>query len=219
MTADFGVQALRQLLAAGDAQASEAAAATGADPARCELCNERLEAEHGHLVDLDHQSLRCVCRACRLLFTPEGAGKGRFRAVPDRWAALHDMAAEGWTADVPVGLAFFVRSSASGRVAVFYPSPAGATESLVAVEDWDSLAARHMALATLEPDVEALLVRSHGGRREAFIVPVDVCYELVGAIRRHWRGFQGGAEADAAVERLFARVRVRSGAAREAEGA
>lgn len=210
MSADAGVQALRQWLAGGDPPAPDA---------RCELCNERLDVEHGHLVDLDQRSLRCVCRACRLLFAPEGAGKGRFRAVPDRWAALEDLAEESWPADVPVGLAFFIRSSVTGRAAIFYPSPAGATESLVAVEDWDSLAARHLELATLQPDVEALLVRSHDGRREAFIVPVDVCYELVGAIRRHWCGFHGGPEADAAIERVFARVRVRSGSAREAEGA
>ena len=38
------------------------------------------------------------------------------------------------------------------------------------------------ALATLTPDVEALLVRTRGpAGSEAFLVPIDVCYELVGA--------------------------------------
>ena len=32
------------------------------------------------------------------------------------------------------------------------------------------------------------------GARRQWIVPIDVCYALVGLIRTHWRGFTGGAE-------------------------
>ena len=30
------------------------------------------------------------------------------------------------------------------------------------------------------------------GGAECFIVPIDACYELVGHLRRLWRGFDGG---------------------------
>ena len=46
--------------------------------------------EHGHLVDLERRSLMCACRGCYLLFTPDGAGGGHFRAVPDRYLAFPD---------------------------------------------------------------------------------------------------------------------------------
>ena len=48
-------------------------------------------------------------------------------------------------------------------------------------------------LNTLEPDVEALLVNRVGATREYFIVPIDLCFKLVGLIRLHWRGLSGGA--------------------------
>ena len=32
------------------------------------------------------------------------------------------------------------------------------------------------------------------GARRQWIVPIDVCYALVGLIRTHWRGFTGGAD-------------------------
>ncbi len=62
-----------------------------------------------------------------------------------------------------------------------YPSPAGATESELPLGAWDAVLAAAPALATLAPDVEAALVRARGSRVEAYLVPIDVCYELVGA--------------------------------------
>ena len=38
-------------------------------------------------------------------------------------------------------------------------------------------------LATLEPDIEALLVNRARGARRHWIVPIDECYALVGLIR------------------------------------
>ena len=57
-------------------------------------------------------------------------------------------------------------------------------------------------LATLQPDVEALLVRAaaDGGGAECYLVPIDACYELVGQLRRLWRGFDGGREAHDALD-------------------
>ena len=69
------------------------------------------------------------------------------------------------------------------------------------------------ARRTLEPDVEALLVRrgdaGRGDRAEALLVPVDACYRLVGLVRRHWKGFDGGAEAWAAIDAFFDELRER----------
>ncbi len=89
-------------------------------------------------------------------------------------------------------MAFFFRNSALERVAAFYPSPVGATESLLSLEAWADLESRNPVLATMEPDVEALLVNRARGAREHWLVPVDACYRLVGLIRTRWKGLAGG---------------------------
>ncbi len=62
----------------------------------------------------------------------------------------------------------------------------------------------------MEPDVEALLVRRDAGNEEAYLVPIDACYELVGELRRLWKGFDGGTEAREAMATFFAGLRDRS---------
>jgi len=184
---------------------------------RCELCGEQISAEHGHLVDTQARNLLCACRGCYLLFTSEGAGGGHFRAVPDRFVAFADfrLSASQWESlQIPVGVAFFFINSSLDRVAAFYPGPAGATESLLPLETWSELTATEPTLETLRPDVEAFLVRADktDGGAECFIVPIDACYELVGQLRRLWRGFDGGREAHDALENFFSRARERAGA-------
>jgi hypothetical protein len=190
---------------------------------RCDFCGVDIASEHGHVVDLPRRTLLCVCRPCYLLFTHDGAGGARFRAVSERYLSLPEFAAarDGWEAlDIPIGLAFFLRNSATGRTNAFYPSPAGATESELAFGAWEALAAAVPRLGTLAPDVEALLVRRTGsgpgggdessGEVTAMIVPIDACYELVGRIRRTWRGFQGGDEVWREIDEFFARASARS---------
>ena len=60
--------------------------------------------------------------------------------------------------------------------------------------------------------MEALLLRRRRGEKgaEAFLVPVDACYELVGRIRSLWQGFDGGDEANSAIDAFFERVRERA---------
>ncbi len=54
------------------------------------------------------------------------------------------------------------------------------------------------------PDTEALLVyRPRGGGMRCYLVPIDECYELVGIIRRDWKGFDGGADAWTAINGFF----------------
>jgi len=179
----------------------------------CEMCAEPVGDGHSHVVNLDSRQIMCTCRACYLLFTHQGAAGGRYRAVPDRY--LHDRSFQldegGWdTLQIPVKVAFFFHNSDLGRVVAFYPSPAGATESLLPLEAWQDVVAANPEMTDLVPDVEALLVQRDGQGFECFLVPIDACYELVGLVRMHWKGFDGGEEAWAAIDGFFDAVRERS---------
>jgi Family of unknown function (DUF5947) len=186
----------------------------------CELCGERLDGGHPHMVDLQHRSIACACRACALLFTRPG---GRYRTVPGR--VCHDphgplTEAEWAELQIPVAIAFFFVNSALGRVIASYPSPAGVTECELDLAAWDRLAAAHPLLRALEPDVEAILVASgapgaprafwEAGVVETFLVPIDVCYSLAGALRLAWHGFDGGAEVRQIVAELLTDLRGRT---------
>lgn len=185
---------------------------------RCELCSTVLGDAHSHLVDVSTRSLMCSCRPCYLLFTPGGSGGGRYKSVPDRIVSLPAgaLSRPAWEElQIPVGVAFFFFSTLTGQVHGFYPGPAGATESLLSLDHWDRLLEIDPALATMEKDVEALLVRAGpDGDPASYIVPIDACYELVGYLRMQWKGFDGGAEARQTIEDFFAGVRVRAKPAR-----
>ena len=71
----------------------------------------------------------------------------------------------------------------------FYPSPAGATESLLPLSSWQQLVTENPALKRLEPDVEALLVNRVASARDYYIAPIDHCFELVGLFVRTGRDF------------------------------
>ncbi|MGW4854569.1 DUF5947 family protein [Streptomyces sp. NPDC004288] len=179
---------------------------------RCELCGAPLaaEARHPHLVDTDRRALVCACGPCAQLMDRSAASPGRFRAVPGRFLddPEHRIDDRTWESlRIPVSVAFFFQNSSLGRPVALYPSPAGATESEPDEEAWRSVLDATRLAALLEPDVEALLLRRHEGRTECFLVPVDLCYELVGRMRLHWQGFDGGAEARADLDALFAHVR------------
>ncbi len=181
----------------------------------CELCAEPIAEDHGHLVDLEARNLMCACRGCHLLFTSEGAGGAHYRAVPDRYVAFPDFQlspAQWESLQIPVSVAFFFVNSTLGRVAAFYPGPAGATESELALDTWEELVAANPELGTVQADVEAFLVRAepNGGGAECFVVPIDACYELVGQLRRLWRGFDGGREAHEQLDSFFDRVRAKA---------
>jgi hypothetical protein len=180
---------------------------------RCEFCGAGIDAAHGHLVDIARRALLCVCRPCYLLFTHDGAGAARFRAVPDRYAVVAEFATEGeaWGAlAIPIGLAFIFINGSTGRPTAFYPSPVGATESELPLEAWHEVAGHVPLLQTMAADVEALLVRRTESVVDALIVPIDACYELVGRIRQTWRGFQGGDEVWLEIDRFFAHARARA---------
>jgi hypothetical protein len=192
---------------------SPGADAAGAEVEHCELCREVLSDRHGHLVDTEKRSLACACRACYLLFTHEGAAGGRYRAVPER--VYHDpgrpLSAEDWNElQIPVAMAFFFFNSAIGRVVAGYPSPAGPTECELDLAAWDRIAAGHPLFGEMAPDVEAILVNRTELGNEVFLIPIDMCYSLVGELRMYWTGFDGGAEVRTALARFLTGLRHRA---------
>jgi hypothetical protein len=184
---------------------------------RCELCGVPIPPEHRHMVNLETRSLVCACRPCGLLFTRAGAAGGKYRTIPERYVFARDLVlteAQWESLQIPVSIAFFFHHSNLGHSAAFYPSPAGPTESLLPFGTWDELMATNPLLASLEPDVEALLVYKRSDGFECYLVPIDACYELVGRIRLRWKGFQGGEEAWSEIDAFFAGIREKSGADR-----
>jgi hypothetical protein len=211
LPAQEGQPAVAEILAAS---APEGQPAAGAEPdERCEMCAAEIPADHGHLADLEQSTLMCACRACYLLFTHSQAGRGRYRAVPDRYLSdpSRPLSPADWDAlEVPVGLAFFLWSG-GGELTGFYPSPAGATECRLDLQAWQRIAESHPMLTAAQPDVEAVLIhRGDEGGVECFLVPIDACYELAGRMRLQWRGFDGGSEARASIAEFLDGVRSRA---------
>jgi hypothetical protein len=226
MTAGPEVTSLRRFLAPRPASASPAVPAE-----RCDLCAAEVPAEHPHLVHVVERSLKCACRPCSILFRDRAdrpddrSAFAGFRTIPERY--LRDpgfvLTDQQWDAlQIPVGMAFFLLSTAADPAAptvlACYPSPAGATESELDLAHWSDGVGSGRLAALLEPDVEALLVRRGPGDPEdraaagtrCVLVPVDACYRLVGLVRRHWRGFDGGAEAWAHIDAFFDAITARS---------
>ena len=171
---------------------------------QCALCSAALASEHQHLIEPTSRQLVCSCDACAILFS--GDQSKRYRRVPRRIRFLPDfrMTDPQWEdLHVPINLAFFCHSSLAERVVAMYPSPAGATESLLTLEAWHELKRENPILDALEPDVEALRVNRSGPEHAYYIAPIDECYKLVGLIRVHWRGLSGGTEVWKEMGRFF----------------
>ncbi len=168
---------------------------------RCELCGIPLTEEHAHLVDIESRRVLCACRMC-------SAVGGRYRLLPSRYLHLpQSLTAPEWeTLGIPVGLVFFVTNSRLARTVASYPGPAGATESLLPLDTWAALSVRNPWLQRLAPDVEALLVRRVNGEYRCYIVPLDVCYQRVGRIRKAWTGMGGGELVEREIEAFFTGV-------------
>ena len=111
--------------------------------------------DHRHLLQLEERRILCVCESCLAL----RAGRGSTaRSAPARVAGRLRLPDELWASfPIPIGLAFFLRSTRNGGVVALYPSPAGATESELDLEGWEELGANPV-LDGLEPDAEALVV-------------------------------------------------------------
>jgi Family of unknown function (DUF5947) len=183
---------------------------------RCELCSQELGPEHAHLLELAKHRLLCSCEGCALLFGSQS--NRRYKRVPRRIQLLRDfqMSEAHWEGLlIPINMAFFFKSSLPSTVTALYPSPAGATESLLTLDSWSDIVARNPVLREMESDVEALLVnrvaQAHGaGPGEYYLLPIDECYRLVGIIRRHWRGLSGGTEVWQEIAAFFHHLRAKA---------
>ena len=180
---------------------------------RCELCSLEIGSQHPHLIEPIARKLVCACDACALLFS--GREGSRYKRVPrqTRLLANFHMSDGQWDSlMIPINMAFFFRSSPESKVVALYPSPAGATESMLSLEAWQEIVQENRELEKMEPDVEALLVNRIGHVRgftqaEYYLLPVDQCYKLVGLIRSQWRGFSGGIEVWQQIAAFFAELR------------
>ena len=180
---------------------------------QCELCSAEIPANHRHLLELAKNTLVCVCRPCSILFGDPSAGGGKYRLVPSRYLLLQDfqMTDEQWEElTIPVNMVYAFYSTPANGIMAFYPSPAGAIESILSLQGWDALVNSNPILKDLEPDVEALLINRVESYHEHYIVPIDICYELVGLIRLKWRGLSGGDDVWKAIADFFAGLRKRS---------
>ncbi len=179
---------------------------------RCDICNSTVPDDHRHLLHLVERRIICSCEACWALHS----GDAEYRPAGMRtvWLEGFKCDAELWGRfQVPIGLAFFMRSSVTEGVVAFYPSPAGATESELSLEAWEALIELNPVLADLEYDGEALIVNRLSNPHQYVIAPIDQCYALVGLIKSRWEGISGGNVLAEAVPEFFAALKARTPAA------
>jgi len=182
----------------------------------CDMCSRELADNHQHLLDPLSRKLVCACDACAILFNAQGQTK--YKRVPRRIRFLPGfrMTDSQWDGlMMPINMAFFFKSSPQDRVIALYPSPAGATESLLSFDTWDEIERDNPPLLEMEADVEALLVNRIGHSRgfsqpEYYIVPIDECFKLVGLIRSRWQGLSGGTEVWREIGQFFNTLKSRS---------
>lgn len=182
-----------------------------AAPEICDFCSVELASRHRHLLEVSARRVVCVCDPCALRF--EGVAGGRFQLIPREVRRLPDfrMTDAQWESlALPIALVFIFQNSTTAKPMALYPGPAGTTESLLTLEHWQNVVADNPVLATMAPDVEALLINRVGDRRDYYLAPMDQCFELTGVIRKHWRGFSGGDSVWREIAAFFAQLRAQS---------
>jgi hypothetical protein len=175
---------------------------------RCEFCSAKLSGQHRHLLDIGRRMTICACDPCA--FRLENSINGRFKLIPRETSTLPEFHLTGlqWeNLNLPINVVFIYYDRLTYRPTAMYPGPSGAVESRMNVEDWRAILAANPALENLKPEVEALLIDRTGDTPGYFRAPIDVCFELVRLIRKHWRGFAGGGRVWLEIETFFARLR------------
>ena len=185
----------------------EASAVGGSDPTEvCDVCGTPIAHDHRHLLHLAERRILCACEVC----LAEKSAESEFRPVGHKVTWLDDlhMADEMWARlGIPIALAFFTQNGDTGETVAFYPSPAGSTECELDLDAWADLVEANPELSQLEPDAEAFIVNRMSEPPQYVIVPIDRCYEMVGAVKMAWDGISGGDGVDTAIADFFARLR------------
>jgi Family of unknown function (DUF5947) len=153
------ITGLRGLRGGASGSQGGASAGNGGGEAdeRCDLCGVEIPSEHEHLLHLGDRRILCACATC----WAQRSGDPELRPTGNRvvWLEEFELPDELWARlEVPIGLAFFMRSSSIGGMVAMYPSPAGATESELTLDAWEDLRALNPELDSLESDAEALVV-------------------------------------------------------------
>jgi hypothetical protein len=179
-----------------------------ADPSleTCDLCGTTIPPDHRHLLHLAERRIVCTCEACWGM----RGGEGDFRPTGQRtlWLGELDVPDDLWASfQIPIGLAFFMRSTVTECVVAMYPSPAGATESELHFESWSRMVALNPVVGRMEADIEGLIVNRLTDPPQHVIAPIDRCYELTGTIKASWEGISGGSGVETAVAAFFDRLR------------
>ncbi len=197
---------LRRLSTAGGSTGLNGASSAAGPVELCDLCGKELDPDHRHLLHLVDRRILCTCESCLAI----RGGDAELRPTGTRtvWLDQFDLPDDTWASfQIPIGLAFFIDSSASGSVVALYPSPAGATESELETETWRELRTQNPVLMGLEPDAEALIVNRMAEPAQHAIAPIDECYRLVGLIKVNWDGISGGSGVERAIETFFGELR------------
>ncbi len=161
--------------------------------------------DHRHLLHLSERRILCACEVC----LAEKSAEAEYRPVGHRITWLDDlqMADEMWARlGIPIALAFFTQNGDTGETVAFYPSPAGSTECELDLDAWATSSRPTRSSAELEPDAEAFIVNRMSDPPQYVIVPIDRCYEMVGAVKVAWEGISGGDEVDQAIAAFFTRL-------------
>ncbi len=169
----------------------------------CELCPLGLSERHQHLLNLVERRIVCVCSTCWSMHS----GDPEYRATGGRvlWLDSFALDDEAWSSfQIPIGLAFMMRSGLDGGMITMYPSPAGVTEAELDTLAWTRMVTDNPVLDELATDSEALIVNRLANPPQHVIAPLDECYRLVGMIKSRWSGISGGPELAATVEEFFA---------------
>jgi hypothetical protein len=174
----------------------------------CDLCGAMVARGHQHVIEPAARKLMCACDACAMLFCDNGATK--YKRAPRRVRFLSDFRitdAQWDSLFIPIGLAFFLKSSVEGRVLAMYPGAAGSAESLLSLDAWTDIVDDNPVLDGMQSDVEVLLVNRLNRPAEYYLTPIDKCYELVGLIRSNWHGLAGGPEVWQKIQTFFTELK------------
>jgi hypothetical protein len=174
---------------------------------QCEFCSQRLSPEHRHLLEVTPRKIVCACDPCAMRFENV---IGRWKLIPRDARLLPDfkLTDAQWSAlALPINLAFLFHSTPENKAVAMYPSPAGAMQSLLPLTSWETMAAENPPLGEMQPDVEALLVNRLEEAGQYYIAPIDICFELSGLIRVHWRGLSGGEKVWSQIRSFFERLK------------